>query len=126
MLTRVAVLNQGASQTGVRAASTLRHLLGVARENNQRPDFEIVDPDLAQSAAAGTGLQGSLNLTLQQARDLGAAIGCDFYFIGDAQTFKRSPSAGPAYYESYATIFLVSARSGRLVQKDAILRRFRR
>ena len=40
---------------------------------------------------------------------------CDFYFIGEAQTLRRSPSTKPVYYESYATVFLVSARTGRLV-----------
>ena len=42
-------------------------------------------------------------------------MGCDFYFIGEAQTLRRSPSTEPFYYESYATVFLVSARTGRLV-----------
>ena len=63
----------------------------------------------------GVGFTGSLNLTLQQARDLGAAIGCDFYFLGDAETLKRSPSTGASYFESFASVFLVSARTGRLV-----------
>ena len=42
-------------------------------------------------------------------------MGCDFYFIGEAQTLGRSPSTKPLYYESFATIFLVSARTGRLI-----------
>ena len=42
-------------------------------------------------------------------------MGCDFYFIGEAQTLRRSPSTKPSYYESYATVFLVSARTGRLI-----------
>ena len=68
-----------------------------------------------QAAAIGVGFTGSLNLTLQQARDLGAAIGCDFYLLGDAETVKRSPSTGPSYFESFASVFLVGARTGRLV-----------
>ncbi len=58
---------------------------------------------------------GSLNLTLREARDLGAAIDCDFFITGDAQTLRRSPSEGAAYFESYASIFIVSAHTGRLV-----------
>jgi TonB family protein len=42
-------------------------------------------------------------------------MGCDFFLIGEAQTLRRSPSTKPVYYESYATVFLVSARTGRLV-----------
>jgi TonB family protein len=77
--------------------------------------LSIVDRDLGHAAARGAGYSSSLNMSLSEARDLGAAIGCDFYFIGDAQTVRRSPSTGPVYFESYASIFLVSARTGRLI-----------
>jgi TonB family protein len=42
-------------------------------------------------------------------------IDCDFFLTGDAQTVPRSPSAGQDYWEAYAAIFIVSARTGRLV-----------
>ncbi len=74
-----------------------------------------MDSDLAQSAAVGAGFDGSLNLSVEAARDIGAAIGADVYFIGDAQTVQRSPSTGVAYFESFASIFLVSARTGQLI-----------
>ncbi len=77
--------------------------------------LKIIDRDLARTAARGAGYSGSLNLSLSEARDLGAAMGCDFYFLGDAQTVRRSPSIGPPYFESYASIFLVSTRTGRLI-----------
>ena len=57
-------------------------------------------------------------MTLQEARDLGGAIGCDFFLTGDAQTLRRSSFARPVYYEAYASIFIVSARTGRLVLWD--------
>ena len=44
-------------------------------------DFEAIDADQVRAAALGAGYDGSLNMTVQQARDLGAAIGCDFYFV---------------------------------------------
>lgn len=78
-------------------------------------DFALVDSDLAQAAAAGAGYDGSLNLSTDDARDIGAAIGADVYFIGDAQTVRRSPSTGAAYFESFASVFAVSARTGRLI-----------
>ena len=79
------------------------------------PALAIVDRDLGRAAARGAGYSGSLNLTVAEARDLGAAIGCDFYVIGDSQSVRRSPSTGPVYFESYASIFLVSARTGKLI-----------
>lgn len=110
---RVAVLDFGSSTTGARAASAFRQVFTDNGVTAKR--FALIDKDLATAAARGSGFQGSLNLTTQEARDIGAAIGCEFYFIGDAQTLRRSPSVGPAYFESYASIFLVSARTGRLI-----------
>ncbi len=75
----------------------------------------IIDRDAGMSAVRGAGYAGSLNLSLKEARDLGEGIGCDFYFIGDAQTLRRSVSSKPIYFESYASIFLVSSRTGKLV-----------
>jgi TonB family protein len=110
--TRLAVLDFGQGETGVRSARAIRESV---RPKEEARDFTVDDRDQTMAAALGGGFEGSLNLTTQQARDLGSAMGCDFYLIGEAQTLKRSPSTKPAYYESYATIFLVSARTGRLV-----------
>ena len=76
----------------------------------------ILDREQVRAAARGAGYAGSINLSLGEARDLGAALGCDFFVLGDAQTLRRSPSTGPVYFESYTSIFLVSARTGRLVR----------
>jgi TonB family protein len=77
--------------------------------------IEILDRDQARAAALGAGYAGSLNLSLIEARNLGAVLGTDFVVLGDAQTLRRSPSNGPLYFEAYASIFLVSARTGRLI-----------
>jgi TonB family protein len=108
---RVAVLDFGETPTGGRAAEKLSLLLSA---NN---GLLVIDREESRAAARGAGYKGSLNMTLQEARDLGGAIGCDFYFTGDAQTLRRSPSTG-AVYEAYASVFIVSARTGRLVVWD--------
>jgi hypothetical protein len=96
---RVAVLNLGETNAGRTVAERLATAL--ASDNA----ISTTDRDLARSAAQGVGYAGSLNLTLSEAQDLGAAIGCDFFLIGDAQTLRRSPSSGPVYFESYASVF---------------------
>jgi len=106
---KVAVLSFGNTSTGRSVTAAMAKLIAA------ETDVTLVDRDLAQAAARGVGYSGSLNLTLQEARDLGAAIGCDFYFTGDAQTVRRSPSTGSPYFEAYAAVFLVSSRSGRLI-----------
>lgn len=113
---RVAVLDLGTNPTSIRAASEIRTALSAeAPDESAVAKFEVIDRDEARAAALGSGYKGSVNLELQQARDLGAAIGCDFYFLGDAETLKRSPSIGASYFESFASVFLVSARTGRLI-----------
>ncbi len=105
----IAIVDVGDSSVGRLATTTLTTNLQELEELN------IVDRDLARSAARGAGYTGSLNLSLEEAQRLGAALGTDFYIIGDAQTLRRSPSTAEPYFDSYASIFLVSARSGKLV-----------
>jgi TonB family protein len=109
---RVAVLDFGETQTAKRAIDKLS--LGLSSVNS----LLMIDREESRAAARGAGYKGSLNLTLQEARDLGGATGSDFYITGDAQTLRRSPSIRAVYYESYASIFIVSSRTGRLVMWD--------
>jgi TonB family protein len=118
---RVAVLDLGSSATGAHAANAIRQAFRETGESAKQ--FVLIDKDLATAAARGSGFQGSLNLTTQEARDIGAAIGCEFYLLGDAQTLRRLPSNGPAYFESYASVFIVSARTGRLILWERPLER---
>ena len=109
---RVAVLDFGNTQTAKQATAKLT--AAVSADNG----LLIIDSEESRAAARGAGYAGSLNMTLQEARDLGGAIGSDFYLTGDAQTLRRSPSTGPVYYEAYASIFIVSSRTGKLVMWD--------
>ena len=113
--TRITVLDLGTTPTGSRAATEIRKIFQAREPRESRQEFELVDPDQSRTAALGAGFKGSLNMGVQEARDLGSAMACDFYFVGEAQTVRRSPSTGTDYYESYAAVFLVSARTGRLV-----------
>ncbi len=105
----VSVLDLGATPTAKLAAETIRGRLRASRE------LVVADADLSRAAAKGIGYSGSLNLTVAEARDLGAALAAEFYVIGDAQTLRRSSFERPVYYESYCSIFLVSARTGQLL-----------
>lgn len=105
----IAVLDLGETETGRRAADELSAALA------KTSSFDLVNRAQARAAARGTGYAGSLNLTLAEARDLGGAIGCDLYFMGEAQTLRRTSSARADYAESYAALFLVSAGTGRLI-----------
>ena len=105
----VAILDFGDSALARLAADKLA--ANLKRENS----VVVLDRDQARAAARGVRYAGSMSLSLVEARDLGAALGSDFFVIGDAQTLRRSPSTGSIYFDSYASIFVVSARTGRLI-----------
>ena len=108
----VSVLDLGAQPIARQAADTLRNRLRSSGE------LSVADADLSRAAAKGIGYSGSLNLSASEARDLGAALATEFYIIGDAQTLRRSSFQRPVYYEAYYSIFLVSARTGKLIFWD--------
>ena len=109
---RVAVLDFGSTEFARRANDKLTSALSTDES------LKMIDREESRAAARGVGYAGSLNMTLEEARDLGGALGCDFFLTGDAQTLRRSPSSAPVYYEAYASIFIVSARTGRLILWD--------
>lgn len=106
----LAILDFGDSTVAKQASDTL------ASNLKNETGVTILDRDQVRAAARGAGYTGTMNLSLTEARDLGAVLGCDFFILGDAQTLRRSPSTGAVYFESYASIFLVSARTGRLTR----------
>jgi TonB family protein len=105
----ISVLDFGTTPIANKATATLRNRFRASG------DFQVADADLSRAAAKGIGYAGSLNLTTTEARDLGAALATEFFVLGDAQTLRRSSFQTPVYYESYCSLFLVSARTGRLL-----------
>ena len=105
----IAVLDFGETPTGRLASHKLAENLRSYR------NISVQDLDQVRAASRGAGYTGSINLSLDEARHLGSVLGSDFFLVGDAQTLRRSPSAGPVYFESYASLFLVSSRTGRLI-----------
>jgi TonB family protein len=84
--------------------------------------FEAVDPEQIRAALRGAGYQngppGYLNPSLDEARSLGAAVGGDYYFAGRVAVTRRLGANDDHYFEAVAGIYLVEARSGRLVLFD--------
>jgi TonB family protein len=108
----IAVLDFGESIFGREVADTFAATL------KKEAGVVVMDRDQARAAARGGEYSGSLNLSLTEARSLGAVLGCDFFVVGEAKTLRRSPSSGPIYFDSFAALLIVSARTGRLVRWD--------
>lgn len=107
---RVAVLDFGESAASQRIAD---ELAGALQSNSA--ELSLNGRAQTRAAARGVGYTGSLNLTLAEARDLGAAVGCDYFFAGEAATLARRASVRGDYFESYAALYLVSSFTGKLI-----------
>ena len=103
----IAVLSVG--ETGRKFHDRFR--AEATRQNSVR----LIDEDLSLSAMRGLNYKAPFNLSLEEAKNLGAAIDCEFFFVVKSDTVRRSSFKKDVYFESYANIFLVSARTGRLI-----------
>jgi TonB family protein len=77
--------------------------------------FTILDQSMSSTAFGSAELETPFNLTAEKAAAAGAAMGCDIFVLLRADTLRRSAFGRPGYYESYAAIYIVSTRTGRLL-----------
>ncbi len=73
-----------------------------------------------QTASAGFGYDGSINMSKDEARKLASTIGCDFLIVSKAETFTRSDVANESHEEAYAGVMIVDGRTGGLAAFDFI------
>jgi TonB family protein len=78
----------------------------------------LIEPSQLQPALAGTGYNRSINMSRDEARGLGAAIGCDFFIIGKKDMATRSVSKGESHEEAILGLMIVDGRTGALAAFD--------
>ena len=76
---------------------------------------KLVDDDAARAAFGAFAFANPINLTTGQAIAAAQAVGCDLLVLISGGATRRVSSARPEYYEAFAAVFAISARSGRLV-----------
>ncbi|HTH51852.1 MAG TPA: energy transducer TonB [Pyrinomonadaceae bacterium] len=103
---RIAVLTPDNSETSKRFATLIEQGL---------KNVVVIDHDLARSAFDAAKFDTPYNLTLEQARHVGQAIGCDFFVLLRSALQRRSSFEKEEYYDATVAVFLVSTRTGRLV-----------
>ncbi|MBP7474160.1 MAG: TonB family protein [Pyrinomonadaceae bacterium] len=81
----------------------------------ERSSLRVLDPDLSESAFRSVSISNPFNLTRDEAKLIGAAIGCDYFLVTRSATQRRSSFQRKEYYESFAAIHVFSSRSGRMV-----------
>lgn len=86
-----------------------------AHDLEQIGNFKLLDRDLARAAANGANIANEFNLTIDEAKNLGVLIDCNFLLLIKSETVRRSSFQKNVYFESYAIVFVVSAQTGRLI-----------
>ncbi|MBC7795329.1 MAG: energy transducer TonB [Pyrinomonadaceae bacterium] len=88
----------------------------------KQKDLKLLDRDLTNAARRGIQVENLFNLSLTEAKNIGVAVDCEFYFIVRAENQRRSSSIKDYYFEASAVIFLVSTRTGNLIHwENAVL-----
>jgi len=80
----------------------------------------IIDSSQSRPALAGIGYDGSINLSNEEARRVGSAMGCDFFITGKAETLTRSERENQSHKETLIALMIVDGRSGQLALYDFI------
>jgi len=80
----------------------------------------MIEPSIIKPALAGVGYDGSINMSTDEARRLGAAIGCDFFLIGTMDALTRSERARESHEEAVGGLMMVDGRTGALAAFDFI------
>ena len=117
--TRLRVAIVGFKVTAEIGRSTqLENALVEALRRDQR--VSVIDDSLVRPAITGIGYDGSINMSKDEARKLGAAIGCDFFIVGKTEALSRSDHENESHEVAYAAIMIVDGRSGALQVFDFV------
>ncbi len=84
-------------------------------EDSLASSAKILDDDMSVAAFGSQPYEKPFNLTVAESKNIGAAIGCDYFLLIKAENLRRTYLSKGEFYESYAVVFTVSARTGRLV-----------
>jgi TonB family protein len=80
----------------------------------------LVDPSLIRSALSGIAYDGSINMSREEARRLGSAMGCDFFIIGKTDAATRSEREHESHEEALVGLMIVDGRTGELALFDFV------
>jgi hypothetical protein len=95
--------------TPEKTANTEKLLLPLAEKLN------ALDSDLVLNALRATTYENIFNLSTEEAKRIGKAIGCEFFILLKSDTFRRSSFQKGDYFENFAVIYLVNSKTGHLI-----------
>ena len=77
--------------------------------------LKIPDASLSETALRSVEIENVFNLSLDESKNIGAVVGCDFFILIKGAVTRRESLDKAAYFETYAVVYLVSSRTGKLV-----------
>lgn len=81
-----------------------------------RAKFNVLDESLSETAfRAAASAENPFNLSTDMAKTIGAAIGCEYFALVKSKNQRRSTFEKKDFYESFAVVYAISARTGQLV-----------
>ena len=83
--------------------------------NSLSAKFNVLDESLSETAFRSNAFENPFNLSTVEAKNIGAAIGCEYFLLIKSATQRRSSFQKEEFYESFAAVYVVSSRTGRLV-----------
>ncbi len=104
---RVAILTPDKTDSSISFAEKL--------ESKLAEKLKVIDGALSESAYLSVAPKTPFNMTADESKEIGMVIGCDLFIVLRSTTQRRSSFQRAEYYESYASVYLVSSRTGRLV-----------
>lgn len=108
-------LTTGAQRIAILIPDKAESSRAFANSLTERSSLRVLDLDLSESAFRSVSISNPFNLTRDEAKQIGAAIGCDFFIVTRSATQRRSSFQRKEYYEAFAAIHVFSSRSGRMV-----------
>lgn len=105
--TKIAVLNPEKSDLNQTFAEKL--------EAEFSGKFKVLNSSFAESAFLSGGFEKPFNLTTDEAKNAGEAIGCNYFLLVKSNVQRRSAFKRDEYYEAYSVVYVVSAKTGNLV-----------
>ena len=95
--------------------SDLNQTFAEKLETELADNFKVLNNSFAESAFLSGGLKNPFNLTTDEAENAGEAIGCNYFLLAKTNVQRRSAFKRDEYYEAYSVIYVVSAKTGKLV-----------
>jgi TonB family protein len=84
-------------------------------ETSLSSKFKVLDSSLSETAFLSSNPEKPFNLATAEAKIIGTAIGCDYFLLVKSENLRRYSFEKKEYFESYAAVYVISAKTGRLI-----------